>query len=102
MSGNNGAGSEESRIIKTKDENGQVYDFELIDIIELDGQEYGFLVYLDEDEQKKEEEEEQEVVVMKLNKDNESYVFETIDDDQEFEKIISRLEVEEEDSEEEE
>jgi len=102
MSGNNG--SEESKIIKTQDENGQVYNFELIDILELEGQEYGLLVYVDEQKQaeaggeKEEEEEEEEVVVMRLNKDDNSYTFETIEDDKEFEKIVSYLESESEES----
>ncbi len=90
MSGNNG--TEQSRIIKTRDDNGQIYNFELIDIMELEGQEYGLLVYLDEDDN--DSEEEQEVVIMKLNKDDDSYIFETIEDDKEFEKIISYLEYE--------
>ncbi len=89
MSENNG--NEQSRIIKTQDENGQVYNFELVDIMELEGQEYGLLVFLDEEEAQGEEEE-QEVVVMRLNKENDSYIFETIEDDKEFNKIIAYLE----------
>ncbi len=96
MSGNNG--SEQSRVIKTQDENGQIYNFELIDIMELDGKEYGLLVYIDEENQADQEQEE-EVVVMRLNKDDESYTFETIEDDREFEKIISYLESENEEEE---
>lgn len=92
MSDNNG--SEQSRIIKTQDENGQIHNFELIDIMELEGQEYGLLVYLDEENQAENEEQEEEVVVMKLNREDESYTFETIEDDKEFEKIVSFLETE--------
>jgi uncharacterized protein YrzB (UPF0473 family) len=96
MSDNNGA--EQTRVIKTQDENGQIYNFELIDIMELDGQEYGLLVYLDE-ENGAEKDEEEEVVVMRLNKEDDSYTFETIDDDKEFEKIIAYLESESEEEE---
>ena len=98
MSDNNG--SEQTRVIKTQDENGQIYNFELIDIMELDGQEYGLLVYLDE-KNGTDKDEEEEVVVMRLNKEDESYTFETIDDDREFEKIIAYLESESEEEEEE-
>ena len=108
MSNNNG--SEKSRIIKTQDEHGEVFTFELIDIMELDGQEYGLLVYLDEEEEKEgkeavsldseddEEVEEEEVVVMRLSKNNDNYTFETIENDDEFKKVISYLESESEEN----
>lgn len=96
MSVNNG--SEKSRIIQTKDENGEIYTFELIDIMELDGQEYGLLAYVDEEEvespESDESDEEEEVVVMRLSKIDDSYTFETIEDDEEFKKVISYLESE--------
>ncbi len=93
MSGNNGA--EQSRIIKTQDENGDIYSFELIDVMELDGQEYGLLAYLGEDGEKADDsEEEEEVIIMKLSKNDESYTFETIEDDEEFNKVVSYLESE--------
>ena len=95
MSGNNG--TENARIIKTQDENGEVYSFELIDVLEFEGQEYGLLAYVDEEEKQPSpegEEEEEEVVIMRLSKSDDSYTFETIDDDEEFNKIISYLESE--------
>ena len=95
MAGNNG--TEQSKIIKTQDENGKIYNFEFIDILEFEGQEYGLLMYLNEennDVSKDKENEEEEVVIMKLIKNNDSYIFETIDDDKEFEKIVAYLEAE--------
>lgn len=99
MSDNNG--KEKSRIIKTQDENGEIYEFELVEILNFDGQEYGLLVYLD-NEENSEESEEEEVVIMKLSKENDAYVFETIEDDNEFQNIISYLEKEDDDETEEE
>ena len=107
MSNNND--SEGAKIIKTQDENGEVYNFELIDILEFKGQEYGLLVYLEDETQPKEEkeekeeeeEEEEEVVIMRLNKTDDSYTFETIEDSEEFDKVIAYLESESEDDEEE-
>ncbi len=92
MSDNNG--SEQSRIIRTQDENGEIYSFELIDVMELDGQEYGLLAYLGEDNDSAGGEEEEEVVIMRLSKSDDSYTFETIDNDDEFNKIVSYLETE--------
>ena len=94
MVGNNG--TEQSKIIKTQDENGKIYNFEFIDILEFEGQEYGLLMYIDEenDSVSKDEQNEEEVVIMKLIKNNDNYIFETIDDDKEFEKVVAYLESE--------
>ncbi|MFW6275926.1 MAG: DUF1292 domain-containing protein [bacterium] len=101
MSGNNG--TENPRIIKTQDENGEVYSFELIDVLEFEGKEYGLLAYVEEEKPKtseeEKEEEEQEVVIMRLSKSDDSYTFETIEDDEEFNKVISYLESETEEEE---
>ena len=94
MVGNNG--TEQSKIIKTQDENGKIYNFEFIDILDFEGQEYGLLMYIDEenDSVSKDEQNEEEVVIMKLIKNNDNYIFETIDDDKEFEKVVAYLESE--------
>jgi uncharacterized protein YrzB (UPF0473 family) len=92
----------ESRIIKTQDENGEIHNFELIDIINIDNQDYGLLVYLDEEGKHPEDEDEEEVVIMRLKKENDAFTFETIEDDDEFDKVVSYLETEEEEEEEQE
>lgn len=81
----------ENQVIQTEDEEGNLHNFELIDIIEIDNQEYGILLYLDENE---EESDEQELAVMRLIKDGEGYIFETIEDEEEFEKISAFVEAE--------
>lgn len=84
----------ESKIIKTQDENGEIHNFELVDIINFDGQDYGLLVHLDGQEEAEDDEEEEEVVIMRLSKQDEAYTFETIEDDDEFNKVISYIEAE--------
>lgn len=79
--------SEEKQLIETVDENGNVIEFELFDIIEVDGQEYALL--LDPEETEKED---AEVVLMKLSKDGEDYIFESIDNDEEFNKVAEYVE----------
>ena len=76
--------AEEDQIIETVDENGNVVKFELFDIVEVDEQEYALLLPI--------EEESDEVVIMKLTKDGEEYLFETIDDDEEFDKVANYVE----------
>ena len=77
--------ADEDQIIETVDENGNVIKFELFDIVEVDEQEYALLLPV-------EEEEGDEVVLMRLSKDGDEYLFETIDDDEEFDKVAKGYE----------
>lgn len=77
--------AEEEQIIETVDENGNVVKFELYDIVEVDEKEYALLLPADEEDA-------DEVVLMKITKDGEEYLFETIDDDDEFEKVAEYVE----------
>lgn len=82
----------EEQIIELIDEDGETNQFELIDIVEFEGKEYGLLLpYNDEDETLIDNEEEKEVVLMRLNKIMNEYVFETIDSDEEFEKVAEYI-----------
>lgn len=86
--------AEEDQIIETVDENGNVVKFELYDIVEVDEKEYALLLPADEEDA-------DEVVLMKITKDGEEYLFETIDDDDEFERVAEYVENMEDDEEEE-
>lgn len=77
--------TEEKKIIETIDENGNNVKFELFDIIEFEGQEYALLT-------NPEVEDDENIVVMKLLKEDEGYSFETIEDDDEFERVSAYLE----------
>lgn len=76
--------ADEDQIIETFDENGNVVKFELFDIVEVDEQEYALLLPA--------EEENDEVVLMRITKDGDEYLFETIEDDAEFEKVAQYVE----------
>lgn len=92
--------NEEKQLIETVDEEGNVINFELFDIIEVENQEYALLLPAEAEE----ESEEGEIVLMRLTKDGEDYLFETIEDDEEFKKVedyIKTLEDEEDEDEEE-
>ena len=67
---------ENDQLIETVDENGNVITFELYDIVEVEEQEYALLLPTDSQAG-----EEDELVLMRLTKDGEDYLFETIDDD---------------------
>lgn len=90
--------NEERQLIETVDEDGNVINFELFDIVEVDNQEYALLLPADVEE----DSEDSEIVLMRLTKDGEDYLFETIEDDDEFNKVeeyIKTLEDEEDEEE---
>lgn len=78
----------EEQLIETIDDEGNVINFELIDIVEMDGQEYGLLLPKEEND---DSEEEKEVVLMRLTKEGEEYIFEMIEDDAEFNKVVDYI-----------
>ena len=83
---------EEKQLIETVDEDGNVVNFELFDIVEFEEKEYALLLPAENPS------DDDEDVLMRLTKDGEDYLFEAIDDDDEFEKVaeyIEQLEIEE-------
>ena len=90
--------NEESKIISTVDEDGNEVQFEIVDIIAIDDTEYGLLYPITDSD-----DEEEALVVMRLEQDGDDYVFERIEDDDEFEKVsvfITGMAQEEDDGEE--
>jgi len=94
----------DSELIETTDEDGNVHLFEKIDEYELEGQRYALLVYAGEKEGSllgghqhsaacnHGDDDEEEVVVMRITADADGVeVFEAIEDDAEFEKIVSHI-----------
>lgn len=76
--------ADEDQIIETLDENGKVVRFELFDVVEVDEQEYALLLPIEGSDD--------ELVLMRLTKDGEEYLFETIEDDEEFDKVATYVE----------
>lgn len=88
--------NEENQLIETVDEEGNVINFELYDIVEVDEQEYALLLPSEEADSP-----DAELIIMRLTKEGEEYIFETIDDDDEFNKVAEYVEsLEDEDEEE--
>ena len=86
--------SEERELIETVDAEGNVIKFELYDIVEVDEQEYALLLPADEDA-------DDELVLMRLTKDGDDYMFESIDDDDEFNKVAEYVQTMDDEDEEE-
>ncbi len=86
----------ETDIIETTDEEGQVHIFEKVSELEVDGQEYALLIYKGSGEKEEaeegaedEESEEEEVVVMKISYEDGQEVYEAIEDEEEFERVVA-------------
>ncbi len=78
---------DKDQLIETVDENGNIITFELFDIVEVDEREYALLLPTDAQEG-----DEDELVLMRLTKDGEDYLFETINDDDEFNRVAEYVE----------
>lgn len=94
----NGNGFAEIQIVHTSDENGQVHIFEKVDELEVDGQDYALLIYRGTDETKLElsdpdaDEIDEEVMVMKILHEDGVEVYENIEDEAEFDKVVQHIE----------
>lgn len=86
----------ENNIIEVIDDDGTVIKCELYDIIEFEGNQYALLVEAET------EDEEPEVVLMRYTEEGDESFFETIDSDEEFEKVSAYIESLEEEATEEE
>jgi uncharacterized protein YrzB (UPF0473 family) len=88
----------ETDIIETADEDGTVHIFEKIQELEVEGQDYALLIYKgSEYKEETPEDEEEEVVVMRLSYEDGQEVFEAIEDEAEFERVVAYIENMEED-----
>lgn len=88
----------EDRKVVLMDEDGSEHEFEVLDIIEVDGAEYAVLFPIEEGEN----DEEDEAIILKISKDeNGEEVLHEIEDDEEWEKVADAYDSMAEDDEEE-
>ncbi len=102
LSQNGSSAAEDSPVIFTTDEEGMEHRFQMIDMIEVEGQTYGLLLYLTDNEEDSEEGYNEEIVVMRIVEENGEQVFEAIEDEDEFEKVVAYVEQMDEDDDEDE
>lgn len=82
----------EFEIIKTVGEQGEEVNLKLLDIVTVNDVDYALLLPADVDV---DEQEDCEIILMRLKQDDSEYIFETIEDDDEFE-LVSQAIIEEE------
>lgn len=77
----------DDQIIETVTEDGEKVQFKLFDIVEFEEKEYALLLPLED-----EDNEDAELVLMQLTKEDDDYIFETIEDDDEFDRVSEYVE----------
>lgn len=77
----------EDQIIETMTEDGEKIQFRLFDIVEFEEKEYALLLPVED-----EESDDAELVLMRLVKEDDDYLFETIEDDEEFDRVSEYIE----------
>lgn len=86
----------ETDIIETTDEDGKVHIFEKVSELEIEGKEYALLIYkgedFDPDAEEPEEGYDEEVVVMKISYEDGQEVYEAIEDEDEFNRVVAYIE----------
>ena len=85
---------EEQNIVEIMDEEGVATQCEVYDVIEFEGKSYALLLPLDEDD------EDAELIVLEYIEEGDECYFQSIDDEEEFDKVceyIQSLEFEDED-----
>ena len=86
---------ENENIVEITDEDGNKIEIEILDILTVDNVEYALLLPKNQEHKHDETCEcdcEEEVVLMRLKRDGEEFIFEQIEDDDEFEKVSAYIE----------
>lgn len=78
-------------IIETVDENGNHVKFELVDIVEYEEKEYGLLYPIEGFDPKNPSKQGDKVIIMRLQQDGDDFIFEKIEDDEEFDKVADYI-----------
>ncbi len=84
---------QEEAMITLEGEDGHSYSCQILDIFEFDNQEYALLLKLGEPKpETAEEEEEGSLVIMRLIQRDDQSIFQTIESDEEFERVVAHVE----------
>lgn len=86
---------EQASVITLEGDDGHSYSCQILQIFEFEGKEYALLLNLGEagsDEEEADAENEGSIVVMRLTERDEQSIFQTIESEEEFEKVINYVE----------
>jgi uncharacterized protein YrzB (UPF0473 family) len=82
---------QEDTMITLEGEDGNSYSCQLLNIFEFEGQDYALLLKLGEDKEQAEDEDGSLVIMRLIQRDDQS-IFQTIESDEEFERVVAHIE----------
>jgi hypothetical protein len=84
----------EEAMITLEGEDGQSYTCQILDIFDFEEQEYALLLKMggEKPESKSEDEEDGSLVIMRLIQRDDQSIFQTIESDEEFDKVVAHVE----------
>ncbi|HEY9772873.1 MAG TPA: DUF1292 domain-containing protein [Planktothrix sp.] len=84
---------QDEAIITLEGEDGHSYSCQILDIFDFEGQEYALLLKMGEAKaETAEEDEEGSLVIMRLIQREDQSIFQTIESDDEFERVVAHVE----------
>jgi Protein of unknown function (DUF1292) len=84
---------QEEAIITLEGEDGHSYSCQILDIFEFENQEYALLLKMGDNKvESADEDEEGSLVIMRLIQRDDQSIFQTIESDDEFEKVVRHVE----------
>src|SRR5271168_3746825 len=90
---NEAQAQQEEAIITLEGEDGHSYSCQILDIFDFEGQEYALLLKMGEAKTEgAEEEEEGSLVIMRLIQREDQSIFQTIESDEEFDRVVKYVE----------
>jgi len=82
---------QEDTMITLEGEDGNSYSCQLLNIFEFEGQDYALLLKLNEGKEQPEDEDGSLVIMRLIQRDDQS-IFQTIESDEEFDKVVAHIE----------
>lgn len=82
----------EDTIVTLEGEDGHSYSCQIIDIFDFDEKEYALLLNLGEAENEEEGDEKGSLVIMRLVQKGDQAIFQTIETEEEFDKVVAHVE----------
>jgi uncharacterized protein YrzB (UPF0473 family) len=83
---------QEDAMITLEGEDGNSYSCQILDIFEFENQEYALLLKVGETKTEAAEDEDGSLVIMRLIQRDDQSIFQTIESDEEFEKVVAHVE----------
>lgn len=85
------AGQEET-IITLEGEDGHSYKCQILDIFDFENNEYALLLKIPGEQTEAADEDEESLVIMRLTQKEDQSIFQTIESDEEFNKVVAYVE----------